>query len=448
MASLEDRIKDFARRQGVEVVGIAGPERLDGPPSLDLSYTMPGARSVVAMALPMHEGALYEFLAKRSPAPHNLDQFLNYQRLQRIGKNLADHLVSLGHRAVGVPLSADYRRAVYVFRPRPAFSLRLGAIAAGIAAQGWSGNAVTKEYGASVYLGAVLTDALLESDPAPPPRHLTDGVCAKCKRCVRACPTGMFVAGESEYLLLNGELLPRGRRRNVDLCHISCFGLHSLSLDRRFSNWGLHWIEDWVERGPRPESRVRTAWDMFKRGLTVGDAWPRFDVLRVLCSKLWPEALLEGIPEVDDLPEDEDERYRVVAELVRRLGIGGIDAYPFPIICGQCALVCGPTLEETARRYRALADAGIVVPGPGGRMVRVDTFEEARELRRRFPLRTRPGAKARDALASVVNWHRHYGGFEPRTLWQSRFYALRLRAAVRAEAGARRAARGPQGKGR
>jgi hypothetical protein len=35
LSSLEPQIKDFARRQGVKLVGVAGPERLDGPPSLD-----------------------------------------------------------------------------------------------------------------------------------------------------------------------------------------------------------------------------------------------------------------------------------------------------------------------------------------------------------------------------------------------------------------------------
>jgi hypothetical protein len=35
MGSLESKIKDFVAEQGVEVVGLAGPERLDGPPSLD-----------------------------------------------------------------------------------------------------------------------------------------------------------------------------------------------------------------------------------------------------------------------------------------------------------------------------------------------------------------------------------------------------------------------------
>ena len=38
MAELEARIKAFVRDQGVEVVGIAGPGRLDGPPSLDPTY--------------------------------------------------------------------------------------------------------------------------------------------------------------------------------------------------------------------------------------------------------------------------------------------------------------------------------------------------------------------------------------------------------------------------
>ncbi|RJP31034.1 MAG: hypothetical protein C4536_08845 [Actinobacteria bacterium] len=431
MASIEARIKDFVRARGVDVVGIAGPGRLDGPPSLDLSYTMPGAKSVVSMALPMDVDAVYDFLAKRSPAPHNLDQFLNYQRLQRIGRELAGFLVSCGYRAMGVPLSADYRRAVYVFRPRPAFSLRLGAMAAGVGGQAWSGNLKTREYGASIYLGAVLTDAMLESDPVLPPGYFVEEYCAKCKRCARSCPSHMFGTGEEEYLLLNGELHPRARRNNIDLCHISCFGLHSLSADRRYSNWGLHWIGSWIEQRPESRNQLQLIWDMLKRGLTVGDAWPRFDILRVLCSKLWPEEILRGIPELEDFPEEESERYRILAEFGRRMGVGGIDDYPVPMICGQCALVCGPTLEETAERYRALAESGIVVPGPGGRMTRVDTFEEALELRRRHPLRISAYRKVKDALDSIYFWHRYYFGIEPRSFVQSKIYGLRLRRAVR-----------------
>jgi len=83
--------------RGVQVVGIAGPDRLDGPPSLDLDYSMKGGRSVISMAVPMNVLALDEFLSKRSPAPHNLDQFINYQRLFKVETELADYLTNILH---------------------------------------------------------------------------------------------------------------------------------------------------------------------------------------------------------------------------------------------------------------------------------------------------------------------------------------------------------------
>ena len=430
---LEKDIKDFVRARGVELVGLAGPERFDGPPSADLNYSMKGAKSIVSMAAPYHVGAIYDFLAKRSPAPHNLDQFLKYQRILRVEKELADLLVKRGFHARPLPMSADYRRAPYVFSLKPAFSLRLGAIAAGIAAPGWSGNVKTKEYGAAVHLGGVITDAVLESDPLIPANYYIDSVCAKCKRCAMACPPRMFDAKEAEYIYLNGELLARGRHRNIDFCNTSCFGLHSLSVDHRFSNWGLHWIDEWVQSLPDPDKRLMVLLALLKRGLATGDSTQRFDVLRRLCYILWPEEVLRGIPEVDDLPQDESERYRILAEFMRRMDIRGIESYPMPIICGQCALVCGPTLEETAERYRILSTAGLVVPGHDGRMTRVGTFEEAVALRRKDTVKPSRLKEARDILATVILWHRYYFGIEPTTIYQNWRYNRKLRVAVKAK---------------
>jgi len=430
VANLESDIKDFVRARGVELVGIAGPERFDGPPSTDLEYSMKDAKSFIALAAPYHSGALYDFLAKRSPAPHNLDQFLKYQRILRLEKDLADYLVERGYRARPLPMSCDYRRSPYVFSLKPAFSLRLGAIAAGIAAPGWSGNVKTKEYGAAVHLGGVLTDAVLQSDPLLPARYFIDGDCAKCKRCVNACPSRMFDANEEEYILLGGRLLPRARRRNIDLCNISCFGLHGLSYDRKWSNWGLHWIEEWVEREPDPSRRLSILSRLLRRGLTTGDSTQRFEILRRLCYILWPEEVLEGVPEVDQMPQDEEERYRILAELMRRMGIHGIESYPIPLVCGHCALVCGPTREETAERYRILTSSGIVVPGPDGRMVRVDTFEEAAALRKKKEKGPGRLRMLRDIAASALLWHRHYFGIEPKTAYHHFRYRRRLRKAL------------------
>ena len=57
--NLEEKIKDYVRSQGVNVAGIAGPERLDGPPSLDPTYTMRGAKSIVSLAMPMNVEDIY-----------------------------------------------------------------------------------------------------------------------------------------------------------------------------------------------------------------------------------------------------------------------------------------------------------------------------------------------------------------------------------------------------
>jgi hypothetical protein len=108
-------------------------------------------------------------------------------------------------------------------------------------------------------------------------------------------------------------------------------------VDHKWTNWGLHWIEDWVEHLPDPSERLTILLALLKRGLTTGDSTQRFDVLRRVCYIIWPEEILDGIPEVDDLPEDEGERYRILAELMRRMDIRGIESYPIPLICGQTA---------------------------------------------------------------------------------------------------------------
>ena len=431
MATLEEKIKSFVREQGVTVVGLAGPERLDGPPSLDLDYSMPGGRSIISMALPMHVGAIYDFLAKLSPAPHNLDQFLSYQRLQRIGQHLADYLVSLGYQARVLPLSADYRRSPYVFSTRPAFSHRLGAMAAGIAAHGWSGNVMTIEYGAAIYLGTVVTDARLQSDPVLPPRYFLDTFCAKCKRCAASCPSRMFESDGEESILLNGELHQRGKRRSIYLCDIACFGIHSLSLNHKWTNWGRQWIDAWVKQEPDPAHTSRMILSMLSTGLAAGNATPRFDVLKRLCSHLWPEEIIQGIPAVDDLPEDETERYRILARFVARMGIKGMESYPIPMVCGHCALVCGPDPEECSRRYTTLVHGGFVVPGEGGKMLRVETFEEAQAIRGKYVQRVSLAEKISDTVKTFVLWHLSYFGLEPHTIARHLAYRRRLKQTIR-----------------
>ncbi len=53
MGMLEQKIRDFVKEQGIALVGLAGPDRLAGPPSLDPTYTMKGAKSIVSLVVPI-----------------------------------------------------------------------------------------------------------------------------------------------------------------------------------------------------------------------------------------------------------------------------------------------------------------------------------------------------------------------------------------------------------
>ena len=437
MGEQEDKIRSFLKSQGVSVAGMAGPERLDGPPSLDPAYIMRKAKSVISFALPMNVDAIYDFLSKKTPVTHNNDQLIGNQKIHHIARRLADYLKTLGHRARAVPTNNNYRRSPDVFSTHPAFSHRFGAIVSGIGGQGMSGNVMTREYGAAVYLSTVVTDAVLESDPPLHPRFFTDNYCKKCLICDKACPAKMFEIGKEEYVLLNGELHPRGKRRSIDLCNASCFGLHSLSPDKKFSSWGRHWITGWVGREPNP-AKENIRMKLQKKGGSVGDSTVRYKLIYSLGYQLHPEEWIDDwkmVRRYEDLPGDELEQRKVQSGLIRKYL--GIDIEnPNVLTCGQCALVCGPTIQESAKRLKLLREGGIVVPGKDGRTVVVKTFEEAAGIRRRYPLRVPRSKMLSDSIRSLFMWHRLYWGIEPRSILKNWIYQRKLNRAI-AERGAK-----------
>jgi hypothetical protein len=431
MSAIEEKIKDFVKKQGLEVVGVAGPERLNGPPSLDPTYTMPGARSIVSLAAPMNVSAIYDFLSKKCQTGHNQDQLIWNQKLHHISTRVADYIRSLGFRAKAVPSNNTYRRSPDIFATHPSFSHRFGAIAAGIGAQGFSGNVMTEKYGAAVYLGTVVTDAVLKSDPALPPRYFIDNYCCKCRACSKSCVARMFIDEEEEYVLLNNELHPRGKRRDINFCNASCFGLHNLSEDKQWSSWGRHWIDSWIERPPDPERHsIRN--DLLKKGSTVGDSTVRYRLIRNLGARLYPEEWIDNrnvVPRLEDLPEDELERRKFQSALIKKyIGLSIED--PNVLTCGQCALVCGPEIPESMKRLKMLRESGIVVSGKEGRTVIARNYDEARRIRQQFPVRVPWHKKALDVTLSTLMWIGLYGGFEPRSVFGNLAYQRRLKKAV------------------
>lgn len=430
MENLEQQIKDFAKKAGASLVGIAGPERMDGPASLHPAYIMRGAKSVVSIALPLDVDAIYEFFNKTSPVPHNIDQGIKNQRVLRISLEIEEYLRSLGYQAKTVPPNNTYRRSPDPFAVRPTFSHRFGALVAGLGSFGLSGNLITRNYGACVVLGSVVTNAKLESDPVQPARFVMDNRCRTCKLCDKACTMGMFRDDEEEYLLINGELHARGKRDNIDFCNAPCFGLHGISRDKKWTNWGQHWITEWTEKRPDPKNRREIRSTYMAVGGRTGDSALRFDVIRHVGRNHYPREQLEDLlPSYKDLPKDEEARRQLLIKVYESIGFKGLDRDPNLITCSQCMLVCGPDFEETKKRYDMLLNSGYVVPDADWKMVHVDTYEEARALKEKFKRRVSPEEMTNDRQNSARIWFTDYLGFDPVGEYKDFIYRRRVKKA-------------------
>jgi len=238
----------------------------------------------------------------------------------------------------------------------------------------------------------------------------------------------MFEMEKEEYVLLNGELHPRGKRRSIDLCNASCFGLHSLSPDKKFSSWGRHWISSWVGREPDPKKEnIRKK--LLMKGGSVGDSTVRYKLIRSIGCELHPEEWIDEwkiVRRYEDLPQDELEQRKIQSGLIKKyLGISIEN--PNVLTCGQCALVCGPDIKESAKRLKLLREGGIVVPGKDGRTVVVKTFEEARKIREQYPFRISYSRRLSDILQSTALWMRYYFGIEPRSIIKNWIYQRKLK---------------------
>jgi ferredoxin len=394
--SLEQEIKDFMKSIGVDIVGLAGPGRFDGPPSLDPDYVLKGAQSVISFAIPFNVEAIYAYLSRKTAIPHNIDQYRVHQRIIHAAIKLKKFLEDRGHRAAFIEPNGGYRKDLKsTLALVPKFSHRYASYVAGIASPGISGSAITREYGGAVCLNSVITDAVLEGDPMLPPRYYFDGLCQSCMACKSACPPKMFMSTEEEYSLINGELWPRGRKRDVNLCAVSCGGLHAVSADKTWSNWGKGWIDSWTGVEPDPEKQ-----NIFKDMVSV------FGLNKDLSARISPIALVvqypveEGyfeesgpFPTYEELEgETEGQKLRSFADALEPL-VGNAIADPLALTCNQCNLVCGPNAEESQKRWKMIQNGGILCFKENNEPYFAHDFDEAVELRKESPYQIKEQVK-------------------------------------------------------
>lgn len=332
MEDLSKTVMDFVKCNGACVAGIATLETLEGgPPTVDLTYVHPEAKSAISFALALDQSLIPPFMGKKSRLPHEEDNLRANSLSTGIALQLADFLNQKGYPSVAVSANVVYRKET----PRGAYdlipdiSLRYLAVRSGVGHFGLSGNVITKDHGAGVILGATVTSAeLVPTDPLPE----EENYCDSCRLCMAACPSGLMDPEEKESVTLGGVKLNYSKRRGYIRCEYVCGGFAGLHKSGKWSTWT-------PARFPIPETE-----DEFRA------------VFRPAAKAYWQR------------PDCEGGFYHFLMKKKLRQ------------TCGSCQILCTPEKEERKRRYKMLTEGGVVVQNSDGSLEAVSPETATKRL--------------------------------------------------------------------
>ncbi|HOL65944.1 MAG TPA: hypothetical protein PKX93_00620 [bacterium] len=192
------QVKEYAKRCGADLVGIASMDRFEGAPKqADPRYIFPDARAMIVMGFRIFRGCLRGieegtfFIAYSSMGYAGINTIYQPVVLWNFCKFLEDE----GYEAVPIPnnfswtnsfgeLNPKWSRPVSPEKPAPDVfvHLRIAAFCAGLGEIGYSKMFLSPQFGPRQRLAAVLTDAPLEPDA------LFEGkICDRCMLCARDC---------------------------------------------------------------------------------------------------------------------------------------------------------------------------------------------------------------------------------------------------------------------
>jgi epoxyqueuosine reductase len=317
---LRRHVFGWLETRGAVAIGVSTRETLaGGPPSTDLDYVLPGAKSAISFAVPLDQEKIERYLTKRDHAGHQSDNFGTNVVVSRMAFELGAYLDEKGHPSKGTASNAVYRKdqpgGILDFKPD--ISHRYLAVRSGIGWFGLSGNVITKTHGASVILGSTVTTAELEpTEPLPP----EDSYCNQCKLCFASCTSGLMDKKELTTVSIGGFDFSYSTRLSYHRCDLVCGGFTGLAKNGKWSTWS-------PGRFPIPEKD-----EDFKAVLveTMKASAPRPEV----AGGFQHPAMTKG----------------------RKLNM----------TCGNCQLICHPEEDERKRRYKMLTGNGVIVQHADG----------------------------------------------------------------------------------
>jgi epoxyqueuosine reductase len=313
MKDLNALVLEYPLLEGAGRSGITTLETLaGGPPSVDLSYVLPGAKSAVVFSVALDQTTIPGYLGKKDRLSYEREYNLKQSISSGIAVKLAGNLSQRGFPAVPLAANDVYRDDTPMgrFDMAPPISLRYLAVACGVGSFGWSGNVIDDKHGACIILGAVVTSA--ELSPTAP-LDQKDNYCDECHLCSAACASGLMNAKERTEIKLGPHTFSYAARQAYTRCQFVCGGYTGLHRSGKWSTWS-------PGRFPVPDE----------------DA----PYLNLLIASTVPYS---------QRPEGPGGRYHSL-----------MDSKLYTT-CGNCQIICVPDKEERKRRYKLLAEGGVIV---------------------------------------------------------------------------------------
>ena len=329
--SLREEISSMARGMGIDKVGFTTRERLaDAPPSGDLGYLLPSARSAISLAVALDKPAIRAYLGKVDQIAHSRDHSASYMKLVDVSRAIQELLRDRGYEAATSWPNFEYRKGQPFMAMVPPLSHRYVAVASGIGWLGWSGNVVTPEYGATISLLSVVTSAELEPDD---PLEQGDS-CKDCRICVKMCASHFVSPKDETTVTIAGHTYTHNKKAPNLRCEVTCGGANGVTdREAKWSTWSYKVLD---LPGPGDDE------EFVRRVLEYGKD-PNNRLLR---------ALLDA--EKLEIPD-----YEAFAQFMATT----------LFTCGNCMLVCWPELEDRKENYRLLTTSGRIVKGDSGAVV-------------------------------------------------------------------------------
>ncbi|MGI5869416.1 MAG: hypothetical protein ACOX9C_08240 [Kiritimatiellia bacterium] len=187
---LTERVRATALKMGMDLVGFAPVERWEKAPYLlSPPAILPEARTVVVCGIHITD-TWAEMGGEPEPQDRSPGGWMDQNGLMdRVAYRIARLLHDNGQKAIAVVSSNIWRYRTNEDIPStfaPDLSHIHAATAAGLAEIGWSGLAITPEFGSRVRFISIVTDAEL----TPTPMYDGPPLCDRCGACIKHCPSG------------------------------------------------------------------------------------------------------------------------------------------------------------------------------------------------------------------------------------------------------------------